>query len=243
MFRETLLCLDRVQPNWEVKPECLRVMHIASGARPVDDAGQPLSEYDIKSDAKLSFKSQSGMSMATDRPLLKATMQVLVNAYPATVPFDVLRKQARELLGDASADPKQAGEDTITVAIGLLNCYMGSDLVELYGMPITFAKTVGEKPTAVGLARVQAKRGHAVANRRHEVVRLNDLDRHLVPLLDGQHDRAAILDALVEVAKGGALNIQKDGLPLYDADEIRTALDSVMDQALGNVAKMALLVN
>ena len=242
MFRESLLCSDKVNPNWAVNPECLRVLHVGSGARAVDDKGQPLAQVNLKGDDNVSYRSPSGMSMATTRPLLKAAMHVLQQAYPGTVPFDVLRKQAREVIGGDAADPKTIAEDTQVVAVGLLNCYMGSDLVELHGMPITFARQAGERPTALPIARVQAARGLAVTNRRHEVVRLNDLDKHLVPLLDGSNDRTTLIDKLTVVAQSGSLNVQKDGLTLYDAKEIRTALTSIMDQALANVARMALLV-
>ncbi len=95
MFRETLLCLDRVNPNWAVNPESLRVLHVASGARPVDAQGQPLPGVAVTDEqANVSYRSGSGMSMATTRPLLKAVMQVLNNAFPATVPFDLLRKES-----------------------------------------------------------------------------------------------------------------------------------------------------
>ena len=128
------------------------------------------------------------------------------------------------------------------MAIGLLNCYMGSDMVELHGMPITFARTAGEKPTALPIARWQAQRGPVATNRRHEVVRLNDLDKHLVPLLDGTRNRAALVEELTKVAQTGQLNVQKDGMTLYEPKDISGALSSVMEQALANVARMALLV-
>jgi methyltransferase-like protein/cyclopropane fatty-acyl-phospholipid synthase-like methyltransferase len=242
MFRETLICLDRVQPNWAVNPESLRVLHVASPAKAVGADGQPLTDVVVNNEDTVSYKSPSGMSMGTNRPLLKACMQVLAGNYPATLPFDQLRKQARELIGGDSADPKLIAEDTQVIAIGLLNCYMGSDLVELHGVPISFTSQPGDRPTATPLARMQASKAPVVTNRRHEVVRLNDLDRHLVPLLDGKNDKAAIVEKLTAIAQSGALNVQKDGLTIYDAKEINTALTSVIDQAVANVARMALLV-
>ena len=242
MFRETLICLDRVQPNWAVNPESLRVLHVASAAKAVTAEGAPLTDVPVKTEDTVSYKSPAGMSMGTNRPLLKACMQVLAGTYPATLPFEQLRKQARELIGGDPADPKQAVEDIQVIAIGLLNCYMGSDLVELHGMPINFAKQPGDKPTATPLARLQAGKAPMVTNRRHEVVRLNDLDRHLVPLLDGKNDKAALVEKLTTIAQTGALNVQKDGLTIYDAKEIHTALTSIIDQAVANVARMALLV-
>ncbi len=241
MFRESLLCLDRVTPNWAVQPDCLRVMHIASGAVPVGGDGKPLPTVDVTAADNVSYKAPGGMSMATNRPLLKAAMRILQQAYPGTVPFDTLRAQARELIG-GSADAKTVAEDTQVLAIGLLNCYMGSDLIELHGMPVTLFRTPGDKPTATGHARVTAARSGTVANRRHEIVKLNDLDKQLIPLLDGTNDRAALVEKLTAVAQTGTLNVQRDGLTLYAPDEIKAALASVMDHALANVARMGVLV-
>ena len=154
------------------------------------------------------------------------------------MPFDALRKQSRELVG-GTAD---ASDDAKVVAVGLLNCYMGSDLVELNGMPLTMTLKPGENPVATPIVRALASRTAMVPNRRHEVVRLSDLDRQLVPLLDGSNDRKQLAEKLAEVTQSGLLNIQKDGAPLTDANEIREAIGSVLDQALTNIAKMGILV-
>jgi methyltransferase-like protein/cyclopropane fatty-acyl-phospholipid synthase-like methyltransferase len=252
MFRESLLVHQRVTPNWSVQPDCLRVLHVASGARPVPPQAAatppvpnqppPAYEPNLNTEENVSYRSASGMSMATNRPLLKAVMKVLQEAFPATVPFDILRKSARERIGGNASDPRTVAEDTNVVAVGLLNCYMSSDLVELHGTPVTFARKAGEKPTVLPWARIQATRSAIVTNRRHEVIRMNDLDKQLIPLLDGTNDRAAIVEKLTQVALGGALNVQKDNITLYDPKEIRQALESVLEQALQNVANQALLV-
>lgn len=256
MFRESLLVHQRVNPNWSVQPECLRVLHVASGARPVPpnfvppqlQPGQPMPQmpvYDpnLASDENVSYRTPSGMSMATNRPLLKACMKVLQQAFPQTVPFDILRKSARELIGGADAnDARVAQEDTNVVAVGLLNCYMSSDLVELHGMPITFTRTPSEKPAVIPWARIQASRSGIVTNRRHEVIRLNDLDKQLIPLLDGTNDKDALVEKLAKVALAGSLNVQKDNITLYDPNEIKLALNSVMAQALQTVADRSLLI-
>lgn len=247
MFRETLLIHNKMTPNWSVNPESLRVLHVASPAKPVGPnqvQGQPIQPYTpqpLTSDENVQYRSNSGMQMATNRPILKAVMQVLGENYPATVPFDLLRKQSRERIGGEIADPKQVAEDTQVIAVGLLNCYMSSDLVELHGQPITFSRKPGDKPKVLPWANIQSSKMNVVTNRRHEVIRLNDLDRHLIPLLDGKHDKAAIVEKLSAVALAGALNVQKDNITLYDPAEIKTALTSVLDQALQNIANQALM--
>jgi methyltransferase-like protein len=187
--------------------------------------------------------------MATNRPLLKAAIQVLNEAFPCTVPFDQLRKAAREKIGGAdTADPKTVAEDTALIAVGLLNCYMSSDLVELHGMPLTFLRKPGDKPTALMWSRMQASQATPgkqaiVTNRRHEVIRLNDLDRHLIPLLDGSNDRAGIAEKLTAVAQRGEMNVQKDGAVLTDPKDVKLAITSILDQALQNVANQGLLLS
>lgn len=236
MFRETLLVHSKVNPNWSVQPDVLRALHVASGARPVT----PVTN--LNTDENVQYKSASGMQMATNRPLLKAVMQVLGESFPGTVPFDVLRKSSRERIGGDPNDPKTVAEDTSVVAIGLLNCYMSSDLIELHGMPIVVQKKPSEKPTALKWARMQASRGLSVTNRRHEVLRLNDLDRHLIPLLDGENTKDKIIEGLAAVSLSGQLNVQKDNITLSDPKEIRAALASVIDQALQKVADQAMLI-
>jgi methyltransferase-like protein len=239
MFRETLLCHAAQSPDWSVRPEALRALHVASLARPQPAEGQ--QELNLTDDSPVTYRTPSGMTMTTNRPLLKTAMAVLQEAYPGTLPFDGLRRQARERLGGDSSDPKKAGEDTALIAVGLLNCYMSSDLIELHGMPITFARTPGERPVALPHARVMAGPVGVVANRRHEVIRLTELDRHLIPMLDGTNDRPALVDKLTAVALSGALTVRKDDVPLTGKAEVHTALGMIIDEALGKLAKMAVL--
>ncbi|MFO0938119.1 MAG: class I SAM-dependent methyltransferase [Gemmataceae bacterium] len=242
MFRESLVVKSSVNPNWAVNPESLRQLHVASGSKPVGPDGQPLANVNITNEENVSYRSLSGMSMATNRPILKAAMLVLAETFSATIPFDHLRKAARERLGGDASDPKLIAEDTNMIALGLLNCYMSSDLVELHGMAINFCKKPGENPTALPWARIQATKQAVVTNRRHEVIRTNDLDKQLLPLLDGKHTRPQIIEKLTEVAKGGLINVQKDGITLQDPKDIKTAITSVLDQALLNVGAQGLLI-
>ncbi len=239
MFRETLLCHAAQSPSWSVAPDALRALHVSSVARPQPAEGQ--AELNTADESPVTYRSPSGMTMTTTRPLLKTAMLILQQAFPGSVPFDALRRQARERLGGRSDDAAKAAEDTTLIAVGLLNCYMGSDLVELHGMPITFARTAGERPVALPHARLTAASG-TVANRRHEVVRLTELDRRLIPLLDGTRDRPALVNQLTDIAVSGALTVRKDDKPITDRDTLHAALASIIDEALTKVANTAVLV-
>ena len=240
MFRETLLCAGGHTVNWSVVPDSLRALHVASAARPLLADGQ--TELNLANEDNVTYRSPNGLTMSTNRPLLKIAMHLLQAAFPASIPFDALRAQARETLGGAApTDPRTIAEDTKQLAVGLLNCYMGSDLIELFGMPIGFARTAGEYPVALELARIHAAKTGIIANRRHEVVRLNELDRHLIPMLDGSNDRASLVAKLTAVTKAGGITVRQHDKPLTDEAEIRAALGSILESALNNVARMGIL--
>jgi len=115
-------------------------------------------------------------------------------------------------------------------------------VIEFHGMPITFTRTLSTKPTVMPLARLMAKKFGMMPNRRHEVVRLDELDVHLIPLLDGENDRTTILDKLTAISKSGLITVNKDKTPLSDVVEIRAALDSILDRRLQSVSRMAVLI-
>ena len=248
MFRESLLVHQDRVPNWTIQPASLAKLHVASSGKPTgptaSGSGQPpggpagLSEPDVTSEEVVQYKTRSGMTLSTGKPLLKAAMAVLGKRWSETIPYPELVAEARGLIG-GPADPA----DAQNLAVGLTNTYISSDLVELYAAPVTFARVPGEKPTALPSARVRvADGGTAVANRRHELVKLTDLDLRLVPLLDGTRTRAELVDALTAKAVAGDLRVQRDGQPLKEAGAIREALAAVIDKALGNLAGQALLV-
>ncbi|HXD86878.1 MAG TPA: class I SAM-dependent methyltransferase [Urbifossiella sp.] len=235
MFRETLLV--KPAPNWTIEPLCLRKLHVWSCGRP---AGK--TEPNIHSEETEQYQTRSGMSLSTNRPLLKAAMKALGERWPGTIAFDDLRRAARALLGGNPDDAAGAEDDAKVLALGLVNTYISSDLIELSAIPIPVARKAGEKPRATASARERVALGAAwAANRRHELVKLSDLDLRLLPLLDGQRDRPAILDALVEKAIAGDLTVQKNGNRLTERDAIRAGLTAILDQALDNLAVQAVL--
>jgi methyltransferase-like protein/cyclopropane fatty-acyl-phospholipid synthase-like methyltransferase len=236
MFRETLLVHAGNAPNWAIHPDSLRRLHVASGSRPVSD-----KPVDVRSEEPVPFRSPGGQSLATNRPLLKAAMRALSEAWPGTLPFDELRRRSRELLGGPADDPRQAAADARELSSGLLSSYTGSDLIELHGAAVVVCKEPGERPVAIASARARAGERRSVANRRHESVRPPDLERHLLPLLDGTRDRAALAEEMTRLAVGGGINVQRDGRAVTDPAEVRAALGAILDQALRSLARQALL--
>ena len=232
-FRETLLVRAEQTPDWAIAPERVYGLHVASGGKPT---GKPV---DLSTDVPAQFQSRSGMVISISAPLLKAAMLTLLEVWPGTITYlDLLKKAVAKL------DREATNEDLQSLALGLLSAYVSSDLVEFHAAPLSFARVPGEKPVAVAHARVNAADGRAaVANRRHEVVKLTDLNLRLLPLLDGTRDWAALADALTALAVAGDLTVQSGGQPLTAPEEIRAALAATLAPALDLLARDALLVS
>jgi methyltransferase-like protein len=70
---------------------------------------------------------------------------------------------------------------------------------------------------------VRENREACVYNAWHESVPLSSTDRHLLPLLDGSHDREALIGALLAATRAGLLQFERDGKPLSAEADIRDA--------------------
>jgi methyltransferase-like protein len=118
-------------------------------------------------------------------------------------------------------------------------------LVELQGYRPPVAMSADKRPLASAVARYQAERGwRRVTNLFHRPIGLDDeLAGRTIALLDGQHDRAAIVEALIEPVVAGKVNVRIAGRPLSDPKEIRPLLAERVEACLADFARHGLLVD
>ena len=184
-FRETLLVKADIVPNWAIDPETIRGLHITTTGRITASPG------DVHTTETVQFQTKSGMVLSTSSGPLKAAMRELARCWPATVSYLDLSRAVNEVLATPEADHQE-------LALGLLNTYIATDLLELHAVPIA-APAIGERPVALVAARARLAAGdRVVANRRHELIRPSDFDLKLIPLLDGTRDRTALIEQLTE---------------------------------------------
>ncbi len=200
---------------------------------------ETVREIDVRSTEVVEFETPQGITLNSRAPLVKAAMVILGAAWPKTVPFVELVRAARAKL--ESTKPEL--EDVQALGQALLTFYAqaSTSLVELWLNPPRFAATLSAKPTASPLARLQAKTKNRVTNLRHESVFLGEFERQLVRLLDGRHDRAALIDALGDLVAKGELTVEKDGQPLKEAEQMRKIVEEAVDEQLKMLARNALL--
>jgi methyltransferase-like protein len=99
----------------------------------------------------------------------------------------------------------------------------------------------GERPAASVLARWQASQGLPATNRRHEGVRLTDLERCLLAQLDGGHDRAALRQVLSAAVQRGDFEIRRNQEPVKDPDD--ATLTQIIDHTLRALGQQALIIS
>ena len=160
-----------------------------------------------------------GSGLRTPHPISKAAMAVLAKHWPAPIPFSDLAAMASARIGlTGDVDDVQSA----TLASDVLKSFCAG-AAELHALGPAFVIEPGARPQAFPVARLQAGRGPYVTNMRHEMVGIDEADRHLLSLLDGSRERAAIAaQAFTGQGSAGAA--------------------AALDEALARLARQALLV-
>ena len=233
-FRQTLLVQAGQQIDFEVQPERLARLFIASPLRPPD------GPVDVDSPETVVFSGPKKSSLSTDGPLIKAALVRLGTAWPQAIAFADLLAQARALLPERARQADELQAEARVVAETLLKAYAGG-LVELHSCPPRLAAVPGERPLASPLARVQAETGRHVTNLRHHNILVQDeMGLALLRLLDGTRDRTALIGALSGMAEVER-TAGRDEAPAGDADTVREALGAQLENNLASLGRMALL--
>ena len=145
------------------------------------------------------FRGDSGQTVDAEGPLVAAAFDYLSEIWPRAAPFRTLLSTAAARLG-VSPD----GNDAVLLQNTLLRART-RNLIELSLCPPALGDGSARRPLASPLAAVQEKLGFVVTNLRHDVAMLEDGPAlRLLPLLDGQRDRPALLAELADQADPAA---------------------------------------
>jgi SAM-dependent methyltransferase len=237
-FRQTLLCHDGIPLRRDIPPERLSGLRVASAARCTS------ARPDLRPGQPVEFRAPGGNTLGTDNPLAKAALLYLEEIWPRDVPFDTLQAAARARLAGEGLVVEDGGayaRDGRELAETVLQAFL-ADVLELHAYEPALAVEPGERPVASGWARRQAAEGDKVTNRRHELLPLDGLTRHLLTLLDGSRDRAALGEALLRHVAERGLVVQQHGRPVTDSAGLRAVLAEGLEVKLRGLGRSALLV-
>jgi SAM-dependent methyltransferase len=223
-FRQSVLCHAGTERQGGMRAGDLHRLHVAArGSGNPDQAAPP------------------------DEPVLKAALDQLHKLWPLAVSFESLLHRVEITLRESTDWPSLANEAIAeTLEAGLVCCF-GQKRVELGTLPPAFVVEISDRPVASPLSRVQAQLGDTVTNLRHEAGKLNDFGREVLCLLDGRHDRRALLEKLVQGVRAGRFTLRRaeanaSGHPSERARTLEDDVEPSLDDCLKKLARFALLI-
>jgi methyltransferase-like protein len=80
-------------------------------------------------------------------------------------------------------------------------------------------------------------------NLRGGSVALHEVDRLILPLLDGTRDRADVIEALASSIADGSLQMNHNGRPVTDPAEARAVLAGSVEESLRRLALQAMFLS
>jgi methyltransferase-like protein len=233
-FRQTLLCHAELPLQREPLPERVVELHLAT------TASVATPRPDLAPGAVVEFRARKGTLLATDHPLSKAALIVLRAAWPQALPFRELLAEARKRAGELSRGGG-LDEEAMTMAEIMLRGYE-SGLLELHLAPLPLVTTVSDKPRASAFARWQLETRTSATTLRHTTLDVEDaLGRHLIQLLDGTHDRKALVAELAPMVAAGLVSLSDHGKPVNEPERAGIVMQEQLEPKLQQLARLGLL--
>ncbi|HEX5176210.1 MAG TPA: methyltransferase regulatory domain-containing protein, partial [Chthoniobacteraceae bacterium] len=232
-FRQTLLCHGDVrlaQPCAEAVGKLL-----ISSAASAGSMTPPLEEG-----VMVEFRAQGDASVTIADSLSKAALVHLASIWPNAIAFDALWEAAHARLQAAAVAPASDASRR-TFAETLLRMY-SAPIVGFHAHAPRFLGKAGERPVASAIARrAIASAESNVTNLWHRTIRCDDpLAMQLIVLMDGTRNRAALIDELTTFCETHA--VAAEGHRPVPRKELRAMIASGLEENLGKLARMAVLV-
>ncbi len=204
-FRQSLLTHAAARPTRDLAAARLAGLHLCA------DLAAGEGGAAAEATGLTPFKTGSGIEFAADQPLTKCALLHLGEIWPRTIAFDALA---------AIAAARAGGGDAAALAAELAPLY-AAGCIELHAEAPRFATLAGERPRASAWARHRARSGEIITNLRHGAVGVGPVFRHLIALMDGSRDRAALAASLLATAQAGELTLEAEaGAPERNLAEL-----------------------
>jgi methyltransferase-like protein len=236
LFRQTLLCHASRTLTRTTPPERIFPLWVAADIQ-VEGLREPLASGEL-----VTFQRPKAR-MATPQPITKAALVVLAESWPRWWPFERLLRTALERIGYSGLERErlEALPFAAELAETLRRAY-GISLIEMAVEPPPVAAVVVERPRVSEWALRQAQTSAIVTNQGHAAQALAGFQRFVLSLLDGQRDRAALLDVLEREASGSVALTDDQGRPISDRERIRQVLGQTLDRTLTELLRLGYLV-
>jgi methyltransferase-like protein len=236
-FRESLLVHAERAPQIRYNPDHSRYrrLHIAARVPPAD--GQTRLDH-----SRQDYLYSDGATLFTNDPGIKAALDALTARWPWTLSWQELVDAVQAQLVSAGFNPSDKLSDHID---GLMEVLILQGQARFRLDPVLPEPAQGRlrlDETARRMAELTRGESDASTfNLWHETLILSPVDRHLLPLLDGTHDRDALVEVLLAIDRENPIRIERDGEPLSGDAERRDALTEYVDSMPERLTELMLL--
>jgi methyltransferase-like protein len=232
MFRQTLLCRNGITLNRHHSASAFTRLRVAC-------RGKTQGPVDGRSGKPVTFRWPQSTLTTTDQLTIEIYLR-LSQRWPRSIPIsELFGWGSSSELPQNSADARRKRDDAM---VALLTRGLCSGQLEFSTLPDEFVTGISAQPLTSSFSRRSALRSGWVTNRRHESIRLDEMQRYVIRLLDGKHDRDVIVREIMGAVRRGELNVREGGRPLTDESRIQRAAQSLMDTLLPRFAELMLLI-
>jgi methyltransferase-like protein len=234
-FRKSLVCHNSARLNRAINSSVVQELLILSSAAPEN------GDVALDPSRRITYLAPGGGKLTCRAPLTKLALNALKRAWPMPMTFAGLLAECRAEAGQKGY-PMEGAAAAESLASDILTG-IGAGVIEWRVTPVAYTTTVGDKPSASALARMQAMQGYRAANLRGELITLDEIHRQTLKHLDGSRNLAGLSEILIQALKAGEflLHPENEKTVITDEAEMRRLLGSALGKVLENLARQAFL--
>lgn len=235
-FRTTLLCHKDVKINRNINNDDIMKFNMIFNIVPE----KALKEVDLNNSAeslKFFLNGNVDSNLSTSSPYMKAILYTFSENLNNPLSFEKIVSEANKKLHNTKLNEVKA--ELLGNAMKLvLQGYISITTQKHRDRPEL------NKPKALKLAVHQATHTPYmwVTNLKHEPIGVNFFEKFAIRYMDGNHDKKAIIDAVMDHVAKGEINLNKDGQKIEEKEIIRKELESLFTLMIEKFASNALLV-
>ncbi len=234
-FRQTILLSEQhaAQINYQLDPIRLQQLHYAGVFIALKNTMNHTDESQ--------FEGLQNQTVKLIHPLAIIAAQVLNERYPATIQLQALAVEV-SLRTQQQTHPKDVVE-CMRVVQSFIENMITRGLIRYRNHSMDFATKVSEHPLRDPNACITATDSHLITTAWHENAHLGIIEESILPLLDGQHTHAELVDHLRQEVTLGRITLNNQGILITDTQEIENALHEHLNLSLYALRRKGLLID
>ncbi len=232
-FRQTLLVHQGQTISRNLGKANVNGIRVLGKFTPVD----PVKEYSNSNASRVkSYRALGEQIMTTSQPISHAIMEVIGDAFPASLSVDELYSEIEK----HSLSDLQSGNFHKNDLMATMVEWMLAGYIEFRFDEDRLTTKIDGNPTVTTWARTQARANKLVTNLRHEIITVSETHRQVIPFLDGSRDINGIANEVKLLITLGLLDIKLNSNS-FDLNPNHVAL-SIAKHIVGDLAKIGLLL-